>query len=177
LAGHRAADDDLVDAALLELLGLVEGNHLVFGDDLLAAVHDGGAADPTTDGVGQAALDVLALVDRVLGDALRAAAIFHGHDDVLGDIGKLARQVTRVGRLQRGIGQALTGAVRAGEVLEHAEAFLEVGLDRRLDDLAGRLGHQAAHAGQLPDLLDAAASAGVSHQEDRVEVWLALAAV
>ena len=67
--------------------------------------------------------------------------------------------------------------MRRAEVLQHRQAFAEVGLDRRLDDLARRLGHQAAHAGELADLLDAAAGAGVGHQEDRVEVDLAVADV
>ncbi len=39
----------------------------------------------------------------------------------------------------------------------------------RLDDLARRLGHEAAHAGQLPDLLRGAAGARVGHDVDRVE--------
>ena len=47
----------------------------------------------------------------------------HGDDDVLGDVGQLARQVARVGRLERGVGQALAGAVRRAEVLEHAESL------------------------------------------------------
>ena len=59
--------------------------------------------------------------------------------------------------------------MRGDEVLQHGEAFAEVGGDRRLDDLARRLGHQAAHAGELADLLGAAARAGVGHHEDRVE--------
>ena len=41
--------------------------------------------------------------------------------------------------------------------------------DRRLDDLARRLGHQAAHAGELAHLLRGAARARVGHHEDRVE--------
>ena len=62
------------------------------------------------------------------------------------------------------------------EVLEHREPFAEVGLDRRLDDLARRLGHQASHPGELADLLDAAAGTRLGHQEDRVQVDLALPA-
>jgi hypothetical protein len=103
-----------------------------------------------------------AAVDDPLGDALRRAAVVHGDDDVLGHVGQLAGQVARVGRLEGRVGQTLAGAVRGAEVLQHGQAFAEVGLDRRLDDLAGRLGHQAAHAGQLADLLDAAAGAGVA---------------
>ena len=39
----------------------------------------------------------------------------------------------------------------------------------RLDDLARGLGHEAAHAGQLPDLLRRTARARVGHDVDRVE--------
>ena len=59
--------------------------------------------------------------------------------------------------------------MRRDEVLEHRETFTEVGLDGLLDDLTRRLGHQAAHAGQLADLLLAAAGARVGHDVDRVE--------
>ena len=91
-------------------------------------------------------------------------------DDVLGHVGQLAGQVTRVGRLQGRIGQTLAGTVRGAEVFEHRQAFAEVGLDRRLDDLARRLGHQTAHAGQLANLFDAASGTGVGHQVDRVHI-------
>jgi len=87
---------------------------------------------------------------------------------------KPAGEVTRVGRLERGVGETLAGAVRRDEVLEHREAFTEVGRDRRLDDFARRLGHEAAHAGQLPDLLLRSARARVGHDEDRVEALLPL---
>jgi hypothetical protein len=39
------------------------------------------------------------------------------------------------------------------EVLQHRETLAEVRGDRRLDDLAGGLGHEAAHGGELADLL------------------------
>ena len=81
-----------------------------------------------------------------------------------------ARQVAGIGRLQRGVGQTLTGAVRRDEVLQHVQAFAEVGGDRGLDDFARRLGHQAAHTGKLADLLFRTARAGVGHDVNRVEV-------
>src|SRR5205085_8474084 len=56
------------------------------------------------------------------------------------------------------------------EVMEHRESFTEVRRDRRLDDLARRLRHQAAHAGELTDLLLRPARAGVGHDVHRVEV-------
>src|SRR5205085_5953975 len=43
-------------------------------------------------------------------------------------------------------------------------------LHRAPDDLPLRVGHQAAHAGQLPDLRERPAGTGVGHHEDRVEL-------
>ena len=91
-------------------------------------------------------------------------------DDVLRHVDETPRQVAGVRRLQRRVGQALAGAVRRDEVLQHGEAFTEVRRDRRLDDLARRLRHEAAHAGQLANLLFAAAGAGVRHDVDGVEL-------
>ena len=93
---------------------------------------------------------------------MHRAAILLGDRDVLRHVHETAGQVAGVGRLERGVGQTLPGAVGRDEVLEHREAFTEVRLDRALDDFADaagqlllRLGHQAAHAGQLPDLVAA----------------------
>ena len=172
VAGHRAADLDLFQAEFLDLAGDVGGDQVVLAHDHFVGdgVDDVGAADAAADRVGQADLDLLAAVDDPLGDALGGAAVVRGDDHVLGHVGQLAGQVAGVGRLQGRVGQALAGAVRRAEILQHAEALAEVGLDGRLDDLARRLGHQTAHARQLPNLLDAAAGAGVGHEEDRVDV-------
>ena len=92
------------------------------------------------------------------------------HDHVLGDVDQAPGQVARVGGAERRVGEALAGAVGRDEVLEHGQALHEVGLDRPLDDLALRIGHQAAHAGQLADLLERSAGSRVGHHEDRVEL-------
>ena len=86
-------------------------------------------------------------------DAVDRAAVVLVDDHVLGDVDQTAREVAGVGGLERGVGQTLARAVRRDEVLQHRQAFAEVGGDRRLDDLARGLGHQAAHAGELADLL------------------------
>ena len=91
-------------------------------------------------------------------------------DHVLGDVHQTAGQVAGVGGAQRRVGEALAGAVGGDEVLEHRQALHEVGLDRPLDDLALRVGHQAAHPGELADLLERSAGAGVGHHEDRVQL-------
>ena len=135
------------------------------------------AADAAQHAVAQRLDDVAALDQRRGVDVLDRAAVVLGDDDVLGHVDEPARQIAGVGRLQRGVGEALPGAVRRGEVLEHGQAFAEVGRDRRLDDLARRLGHEAAHAGQLPDLLLRAAGARVGHHVDGVELAALLAAL
>ena len=98
-------------------------------------------------------------INALRGDAGRRAAILLGDDAVLRHVDQTAGQIAGVRRLQRGVGQTLAGAVGRVEVLEHRQPLLEVGDDRRLDDLARRLGHQAAHAGKLLHLRRRAARA------------------
>ena len=56
------------------------------------------------------------------------------------------------------------------KVLQHGQAFLEVRDDRRFNDLAGRLGHQATHTGKLLHLRGRTTGAGMGHHPDRVDV-------
>src|SRR5208282_814445 len=109
-------------------------------------------------------------------DAVAGAAVALVDDDVLRHIDEAAGQVAGVSGLQRRIGEAFTRTVRGDEVLQHGEAFAEVGCDGGLDDFAGRLGHQTAHAGKLADLLFGTASAGVRHDVNRVDVAFAILA-
>ena len=102
-------------------------------------------------------------------DVLLGLAVLLADDHVLGDVDQAPGQVARVGGAQRRVRQALPGAVRGDEVLEHRQPLDEVGLDRALDVLALRVGHDAAHARQLADLLERATGPGVGHHEDRVE--------
>ena len=172
LAGERGADADALELQLLDLVGDLVGDDLVFRDDRLVGdrVADRVAGGSADDHVLQLDLDGLALIDRALGDAVERAALDLVDDDVLRHVGQLAGEVPGVGGLEGGVGQSLAGAVGGGEVFEHREAFAEVGLDRGLDDLAGGLGHQAAHAAELADLVDVTAGAGDGHHGDGVEV-------
>ena len=92
-----------------------------------------------------------------LGDsnAVERAAVELADDGVLRDVDEAAGEVPGVRRLERGVGETLAGAVRRDEVLEHRETLAEVRGDRRLDDLARRLRHQATHGGELTNLLGA----------------------
>ena len=122
------------------------------------------------DAVAQRLDDFAGFDDRLHVDAFGGAAVVLADDHVLRHVHQAARQVAGVGRLQRRVGQTLAGAVRGDEVLQHVQAFAEVGRDRGFDDLARGLGHQTAHTGELADLLFGTARAGVGHDVDRVEV-------
>jgi hypothetical protein len=110
----------------------------------------------------------LQLRDRHL-DELLGPTVLLADDDVLGDVDQATGEVAGVRGAQRRIGEALAGAVGRDEELEHRQAFHEVGLDRTLDDLALRVGHEAAHTCQLADLRGRATRTGGRHHRDRVE--------
>src|SRR5207245_10945377 len=88
LAGHRAADENLVDAEQFDLAGLLPGDHLVFLDDHFAGDgRDVVAAYAAAVRLAVGAFNFLALVGDPLGHALSRAAIVPGADDVLGPVG------------------------------------------------------------------------------------------
>src|SRR6202043_3534447 len=123
-------------------------------------------------------LDVRQLAQVAFGVLLRdphgeravGAAVLLAHDHVLGHVHQAAGEVPGVRRAERGVGQALAGAVRGDEVLKHRQALAEAGLDRPRDRLALRVGHQASHAGDLPDLHLVTAGTRVDHHPHRVGV-------
>ena len=116
------------------------------------------------DTLGERLDHVLAFLQRGDLETLDRAAILFGDRHVLRDVHETTREVAGVRRLERGVGQTLTSAVRRGEVLERRQAFSEVRLDRAFDDFADttgelllRLRHQSAHTRQLADLVAATA--------------------
>ena len=171
-AGEHRADAHALDAGVLNL-----GRH-VFGDlcvdpgqdlsgDRVENVFKGDAAD---DAFAQPFDDVARLGDRLRPDAFDGSAIGFRDDHVLRHVNQTARQVARIGGLERRVGQAFARAVRGDEVLQHVQTLAEIGADRGLDDFARRLGHQAAHTGELPDLLLVTARAGIGHDQDRIQL-------
>ena len=168
LASERRTHPDALDPRLLQRGdGLLVDQAAGGNQDAAAAgifhVDRGAAAE---DAVGQR-LDDVAAVHHV-GDLqpLLGSAVLLGDDDVLGYVDEAARQVAGIGGLQRRVGEALAGAVGRVEILEHGQPLLEVGHDRRLDDLAGGLGHQPPHAGELLHLCGGAARARIGHHVD-----------
>ena len=175
LAGERRADLHLDDARRLDEVGVALVDQVVAPEDHLAGlrVEHVLRRDAAEDALGERGHD-LAVRDRgARGDRAVGAAVVDLDDAVLRHVDEAAGEVARVRGLERGVGEALAGAVGRVEVLEHGQAFLEVRHDRRLDDLARGLGHQAAHAAELLHLRGRAAGAGVRHHVDRVRLELA----
>ncbi len=175
VAGQRRANADRLDAGLLNGIDIAFVNHPAGGDDGLAGlriddiVERRAAQNTLTD----RSDDLAGIDDRSHGQTPVGAAVGLHHDAVLRDVDETTRQITRVRGLQRRICQALAGAVGGVEVLQNGQAFLEVRDDRRLDDLARRLGHQATHAGELLHLAGRATSTGTGHHVDGVHRLLA----
>src|SRR6201990_2602088 len=170
-AGQRRADLYFLDAGLVERLdvGLFHqraalDDHLVGGG--IAHVIAGRAAQ---DARGERSHHRAGIDDGAHLDAELGAAVVLRDDAVLRDVDQTAGQVAGVRGLQRGVREALAGAVGRVEVFENRQSLLEVGDDRRLDDLARGLRHQAAHAGQLLDLRRRAARPGIRHHPYRVD--------
>ena len=138
-AGEHGADLDPLDAGVLDGIGqrlvdLACRRHDHLARRRIVDLLERHAAD---DAVAQALDDLAARVDdRPRFEAVERAAVDLRDDHVLGDVDETPRQVAGVGGLERRVRQALAGAVRRDEVLQHREAFTEVGRDRRFDDLA-----------------------------------------
>src|ERR1017187_10317834 len=170
-AGEHRADLDALDA------GCLNGGRQVFGDFLVDA-HDDVAfvillifeRHAAHDAVAQRLDDFAGFDDRLHVDAFGGAAVVLADDHVLRHVHQTAGEIAGIGRLQRGVGQTLTGAVRGDEVLQHVEAFAVVRGDGGFNDLARGLGHQTAHTGELADLLFGTARARVGHDVDGVQV-------
>ena len=175
LASQRRADANLLDLGFVERAGLGLIDEVASLDDDLTRgrmghVVGGHAAE---NAVANGDKDFAGIDDGAELDALIGAAIVLGYDAVLRHVDEAPGEITGVRGLERRVGKALARAVRRVEVFENRQPLLEVGDDRRLDDLAGRLGHEAAHAGELAHLLLGTARAGVRHHVDRVDRLLA----
>ena len=123
---------------------------------------------PSEDPVAQVANRRATVLSNVDHDAA-VLGVLIVHDDLLRNIHQTAREVTRVGRPQGGVGQALASAVGRDEILQYRQSFEEVRLDRARDDVSLRIGHQAAHPGDLAYLHHVPAGTRGHHHVDGVE--------
>src|SRR5271168_1545358 len=171
LAGKHGANLDSLDARIFDALDLVLIDHLVglhqhFVGERVTDVFEGDAAEHA---IAEAFDDLTAFDQRRHLDSVQRAAIVLDNDRVLRHVDQAAGKVTRVRRLERGVGQALARAVSRDEVLQNGQTLAKVRRDRSLDDFTRRLRHQAAQSRQLANLLLGTAGARVGHDENRVE--------
>ena len=96
-------------------------------------------------------------------------AVVFTDDDILRHIYQTAGQVTGVCRTQCGIRQTFTCAMAGNKVFQNRQAFTEVRLNRPVNDTSGRISHQTTHTGQLFDLVNTAAGAGIGHHGNRIK--------
>ena len=170
-AGQHRTNLDAFDTGGLNRGGQVFRDFLVETDDQVAfiveLIFESHAAN---NAIAQWLDDFARLDDRLYVNAIAGTAIVLCDDHVLRHVAEAAGEITGIGRLQRRIGQSLAGAVCRDEVLQYVETFAEVRCDGGLDDFTRRLGHQAAHTGELADLLLRSAGAGIGHDVNRIQV-------
>ena len=176
--GKDCSDQDALDTCILDGLSLLIGDLGVDRNDDLAGVRVDDvlervqACDSLRQGLNH---DVLLFIDDSgSDDTVDGSAVLFVDDDILRDIDESSGQVTCLSGLESRIGQSLSGTVGGDEELDDRETFLEVALDRELDDVAVRLGHETTHTAELSDLGLGTSGSGVRHQEQRVEAVLAL---
>src|SRR5713226_6646354 len=172
-ASEHGTDAHALDSRALHLVGEFLGDLLVHvDDDRTLKVLDFVERDAAHDAVAER-LDFDASFDDGLDiDAVARAAVALVDDHVLRDVDEAAGEVSGIGGFESRVGQPLARAVRRDEVLQHREAFAEVGSDGRFHDFTRRLGHQPAHAGELANLLFRSASAGIRHDVNGVDAAL-----
>ena len=172
-AGNNGTHDDAIDAGAFQ-----HGNFFFFEqgscvkNDFAVLVDDRLGQHATQYAVTQTLDHVAAFNYRLNFKAARRAAVFFVDDHVLRDVHQTAGEVTGVRRFQCGIGQTFARTVGGDEVLQDVQALAEVRGNRCFDDGAVRLGHQAAHPGELTNLRRRTPRAGIRHHVHGVEGFL-----
>ena len=137
LAGQHGADLHLLDAGRGDRRHVFFDDHPAGFDDHVSVEVAQRLGRRAPENAGRERGHYRARIDdRAHADAALRSAIGHGDDRILRHVDETAGQVAGVGGLQRGVREALAGAMGRVEVFENRQAFLEVGDDRALDDLA-----------------------------------------
>ena len=156
VAGQRTADGNLFQSRLVDDAGNFFVDEVIAPDNQLVRfgvmhILCGAAAD---DALGnRLAGNIIRTAD---GQPARGIAVPAIDNHILGDIHQTARQIAGIGRPQRRIRQALARAMRRNEILQRIQALAEMTANRQFNDAPRRIGHQAAHPGQLGNRAKAA---------------------
>ena len=160
LTGNRRAHQHFIDTHAFNTLnpGFVNHGTGRHEDLIRVRTHDIARYDTTEDSIAQRFDNVTALNNRRHFQAFIGATISVSHEQILSHVYQATSQITRVSGFQSGIGQTFPRTVSGNKVLTHVETFTEVSGNRRLNDRAIWLGHQAAHTRQLTNLCRATTS-------------------
>src|SRR5579875_217721 len=171
LALQRRAHPHLLDAGSADLLGQGAAHHLVLAGDHLAACRVDYVLGQCSyeDPLLELDYHLVAFGDRLHDDTAAGVAVQIAHDHVLGHVDQAAGQIAGVGCLQSRVHKPLSGAVAGDDVFGDVQSLAEIGLDRQVDDLPLRVGHETAHADQLAYLADVPSGAGKGHHVHRVQ--------
>ena len=172
LAGEWASHIDSSYAEIFDESSLLNSDDFIARNDrsVRSWIDDVLATCTALEHVTQRNIDFFAFVNSFLGDATSLLAIVLDHNDGLCNVAQFSREIARICSLERSIGKTLTRTVCRGEILDDGQSFAEVRLDRCFHDLATRLRHLSAHAGQLLHLSFVSSSTRVHEQEHGVEV-------
>ena len=135
-AGENRTDLELLVTDVVEAEGNGLVDHLSRADDDFFAVDHLLGRNAAVDPGLQVDDFLVTFVDGLHENPVGSAAIDFGDDDILGHVDEFPRHVSRVGRLERGIGKTLAGSVGGDEILKHRQTRTEVRDDGALDDLA-----------------------------------------
>ena len=171
-AGEGTADAHFLYAGCFDGFGLVIADVVVaMGEDFSCfRMQDVFCQVTTCDAFPQWFDGFGAVHDGTYNEAFFGAAVQFTHNDVLCDVDETAGQIPGVGGTKRGIGQPFAGTMGRNEVFQHGQPFAEVCLDRHFDGFTGWVSHEAAHPGELTDLLVVTTSPGGRHHVDGVEL-------
>ena len=97
-------------------------------------------------------------------------AVVLADDNVLAYVYQTAGKIARVGRAQRRIRQTFAGAVRGDEEVQNGQSLAEISLNGDFYCASRRVGHKAAHACKLSDLVFISAGARFNHHVDGVKI-------
>ena len=177
LTGEYRTNLDRSSARLLKdthhSLGALRRDHAVCLDHDFARIriHNVLGDVATGDSVLQRLDGLLAVhegLDLHVRDFLALGAVHFADNEILGDVDQTSGQITRVCRTERRIRESLSCAVRGDKVLQNVQTLTEITRNRKFDRMSRRIRHEAAHAGELLNLLIGTAGSGVRHHEDVV---------
>ena len=168
--GQNRADKYFVYTVFFKNLCIFRFQHMLRIKEQLSAfrVSNGFCRETPFDGGSEIFYQLTAVINSSCPYAVFCLAVFLADNNILADIYHSTGQITGVRRTESGIRHSLSGTSRGNEIFQNGKTFTEIGLDRDFNRFTGSIRHQAAHTGELTNLIHAASGTGVCHHVNRV---------